>query len=142
MVDRSKIKISVAKLIEIAYSSDEGLTKKIVLGSDNFKVTVNENGRATLSGSAGTLTFQGETALNGLGAKVRSASVMFTNEKNGRTRYTATYGFKDIASISISGSFSIEELILSCSGFLCRAARILKEGSTARRMEVNRTMGY
>lgn len=60
MVDRSKIKISVAKLIEIAYSSDEGLTKKIVLGSDNFKVTVNENGRATLSGSAGTLTFQGE----------------------------------------------------------------------------------
>lgn len=142
MVDRSGIKISVAKLIEIAYSSDGSLVTKIMLESNSFKITVNENGRAVLSGSAGVLAFQGDTALSGLGAKVRSASVMFTNEKSGRVRYTATYGFKEIASVSISGSFSIEELILSCSGFLCRAARILNEGSTARRMELNKVMGH
>jgi hypothetical protein len=50
--------------------------------------------------------------------------------------------FVAVAAISVSGSFDIEQLILSCSGLLCKAARALKERNRAYDFELQRIMGH
>ncbi len=142
MASRAEVKITIAKLVELAYSQDKGLTTKIVREKGNFKLTVNQDGKATLSGSAGILTFSGDTALSGLGAKIKNVSIMFSHGDGNNVNYTAMYSFSGAANISLSGSFDIEELILSCSGFLCRAARALKGRNAAYEMELKKIMGY
>lgn len=86
-------------------------------------------------------TFKGDSALQGLGAKVKSASITFTKGNDDNIKYTAFFNFVGVAGISVSGAFNIEELILSCSGLLCRAARALKGRHAAYDMELKRIMG-
>ncbi len=78
----------------------------------------------------------------GLGAKVKNASIIFTKGDGNDIKYTATFNFVGVAGMSISGTFDIEELILSCSGLLCRAARALKGRHAAYEMELKRIMGH
>ena len=53
--------------------------------------------------------------------------------------YTATFDLKYIK-LSVSGSFNLEELITSCSGLLCRAARSLKGRHQAYDLELKKIM--
>ncbi|VAW91555.1 hypothetical protein MNBD_GAMMA23-1049 [hydrothermal vent metagenome] len=145
MTNRVKVRITIAKLLELAYSKDEGLTTKIVLSKGNFKLKVNTNGDATLSSSAGMLTFRGGPALTGLGAKIKNISVSFSQGEDKKTNYMAMFSFSGAANISISGTFDIEKLITSCSGLLCQAARLLQRRNKqlkAYDMELQRIMGY
>ena len=57
------VKLVIAKLIEVAYSTDEGMTTKIVLEKEPFKMTLDEQGNATLIGKAGFVKFKGTPAL-------------------------------------------------------------------------------
>ena len=142
MTSRVKAKVTIAKLFELAYAQDKGLTTKISTGTKNFKITVDQNGNAVLSGAAGSVTFKGEPALSSLGAKIKNISVSFSHGEEKRIKYTAMYSFGGAMDISLSGSFDIEKLLLACSGLLCRAARALKGNYSAYDMQLEKVMGY
>ena len=55
----TEVKITIAKVLEVAYSKNKGLTKQIVLKKGNFKVKINEEGKVKLYGSAGAFTLAG-----------------------------------------------------------------------------------
>jgi hypothetical protein len=142
MTTRSEIKITIAKLIEIAYSRNKGVTTKFLRKKGNFKLTIDQNGKVMIHGGAGPLTFNGATALEGLGVKIKMASINFTKIDDDDINYKGTFSFAGGAgAISLSGSFNIEELITSCSGILCRAARLLKGRHQAYDAELQRIMG-
>jgi len=142
MQKQTEVKITIAKLIEVAYSKNKGVTTKIVRKKGNFKITVDAQGNATLSGSVGMMTFKANSALEGLGAKVKNISISFSKGEGNDIKYTGMFSFIGVASISVSGKFNIEELILSCSGLLCKAARALKGRHRAYDMELQKIMGY
>ncbi|WP_199287501.1 hypothetical protein [Photobacterium chitinilyticum] len=54
-----EIKLTIAKLIEIAYSSNKGLTASIMLDVGTAKLTVDSRGNSILSGKVGVVTFSG-----------------------------------------------------------------------------------
>lgn len=81
-IKRTEAKITIAKLIELAYSKDKGMTVKIMAQKGSAKLTVDQNGKATLSGSAGILTFSGTPVFEKIGAKIKRVSVSF-NKKDG-----------------------------------------------------------
>ena len=138
---RTEAKITIAKLIELAYSKDKGMTVKIMAQKGSAKLTVDQNGNATLSGAAGALTFSGTPVLDKIGVKIKRVSVNFSNKDGMKVGYTATYDLAYIK-LSVSGDFDLEKLITSCSGLLCQAARALKGRNQAYDMELQRIMGY
>lgn len=140
-IKRAELKVSIAKLIELAYSTDNELTVKLMAKSGNAKLTVDQNGKATLSGAAGNLTFSGSPALEQIGAKIKRVSVSFSRGNDNAVKYSATFSLA-IISMSVSGEFDIEALILSCSGLLCRAARALKGRNQALEHEYQQIMGH
>lgn len=142
MAKNLKLKITLAKLIEVAYSRDEEMTVNIVRKKGNFKLTVNQNGKVKLHGSAGTLAFNGGRALEGLGVKVKTISIFFTQGEGDNIDYIGSCSLVGGAgSISLSGSFNIETLITSCSGLLCKAARLMKGRNRDYETELKRIMG-
>jgi len=54
--------------------------------------------------------------------------------------YTATVNLA-VISLTVSGDFDLEELITSCSGLLCIAARAMKGRHKVYEMELQRVMG-
>ena len=145
MANRLQVRISVAKLIELAYSEDKGLTTNIVLSKRKFKLRVSSNGNATLSGELGSVIFKGDPALTNLGAKIKVISISFSPGEDKNVNYTAMFSFSAASNISLSGTFNIEELIISCSGLLCRAARLLKNRNKKNQeyeLKLKQIMGY
>lgn len=138
---RAEAKITIAKLIALAYSKDNGMTVKILAQKGSAKLTVDQNGKATLSGSAGRLTFSGAPVLDKLGVKIKRASISFNNMDKMKIGYTATFDLEYIK-LSVFGNFDLDELITSCSGLLCRAARAIKGRHRAYDMALRKVMGY
>jgi hypothetical protein len=120
-------KITVGKLIQLAYSEDSKGTAAIVLKRGNFKLVIDQTGKAKLYGSMGDfITFNGDPALKGLGFKLKRVSINFSPTGDGRSvNYTGTFRFVAGTSISVNGSFDIFDAIKSCSGLLCNAARLI-----------------
>lgn len=138
---RTEAKITIAKLIELAYSKDKEMTVKLMAQKGGAKLTVDQDGNATLSGSAGILTFSGTPVLEKIGAKIKRVSVSFEHKEGMKVDYTATFDLEYIK-LSVIGDFDLEALITSCSGILCQAARALKGRNQAYDMELQRIMGY
>jgi len=115
-VKTAKIKLTIAKLIEIAYTTDNKLTASILSQKGSAKLTVDRHGNATLSNSAGIVTFKGSPALDSVGLKIKSVSVNFTNQDGMEIGYTAAVDVKAMT-VMVSGSFDLEKMITSCSGF-------------------------
>ncbi|HEY9098448.1 MAG TPA: hypothetical protein VIN38_06235 [Thiobacillus sp.] len=138
---RTEAKITIAKLIELAYSKDKGMTVKLMAQKGGAKLTVDQDGNATLSGSAGILTFSGTPVLEKIGTKIKRVSVSFDHKDGMKVDYTATFDLEYIK-LSLLDDFDLEELITSCSGLLCQTARALKGRSQAYDMELQRIMGY
>lgn len=136
----AELKITIAKLIEVAYSTNKGTTLKIVREKGRFKLTVDQNGQAVLTGKAGSLTFSGDEALKTIGAKVKRVSINFTKAEGDVVDYKATFSLQ-IISMSVGGSFDMEELITSCSGMLCKAAKAMKQRNTLYENELKKIMG-
>lgn len=118
-------KITIGKLIQLAYAEDGTKTASIVLSKGNFSLIVDQTGKATLRSTQGFVTFKGDPALKGLGFKVKRVSIDFSPGDGRSVNYTGTYRFIAGTSISVSGNFDIFEAIKSCSGLLCNAARLL-----------------
>jgi hypothetical protein len=140
-VSTAKIKLAIAKLIEISYATDSNLTVSLLSQRGPAKLTVDQRGNASFSGSAGRVTFEGSPALEAIGAQVKSVSVSFTNQGGMRIGYTAIVGVK-VIDVMVAGSFDLEQMMTSCSGLLCRAARALRGRSAALELEQQRIMGY
>jgi len=138
---KTEAKITIAKLIELAYSKDKGMTANIIAKKGSATLTINQNGYATLSGSAGILTFSGTPVLEKIGVKIKRVSVSFNNKDGMKVGYTATFDLEYIK-LSVLGEFDLEELITSCSGLLCQAARAIKGRHHAYDMELKKIMGY
>ena len=136
---RTEAKITIAKLIELAYSKDKGVTVKIMAHRGSAKLTVDQDGKATLTGSAGIMTFSGTPVLEKIGAKIKRVNVSFDNKDGMNVGYTATFDL-EYMKLSVFGNFDLEELITSCSGLLCRAARALKGRHHAYEMELQKIM--
>jgi len=138
---RTEAKVTIARLIELAYSKDKGMTVKIMAKKGSAKLAVDQNGNATLSGSAGILTFSGTPALEKVGAKIKRVSISFNNKDGMNIGYAATFDL-EYMKLSVLGNFDLEELITSCSGILCKAARALKGRHHAYEMELQKIMGH
>lgn len=137
---RTEAKITIAKFIEIAYSRDKEMTAKILAKKGNAQLSVDQNGNATLSSSAGLLTFNGTQVLESVGAKIKRVNVNFNNNDGQRIGYTATFDLEYLK-LSVSGNFDLKDLITSCSGLLCIAARSLQGRNHVYDMELQRIMG-
>lgn len=124
---RTQLKLTIAKLIELSIDTNKDAAVKIILGKKPFRLTVDQNGHAVLSSQLGTLSFKGSPALEEIGIDVGLVSVNFSRSDEDDKTINYTGAIKvGIATVSISGSFDVEQLILSCSGLLCIAARALK----------------
>lgn len=140
-VTRTELKVTIAKLIEVAYSKDKGMTTKIVRSKGPFRLEVDQDGNARLWGTAGMLTFSGGSTLDKIGANIRNVSVSFSSGGGSKIDYRAEFDLK-VAKIGISGGFDIEELITSCSGLLCKAARAMKQRHQLYELELQKIMGH
>lgn len=141
---RSEAKIVVAKLIELAYSKDKGTTVKILAKAGSSTLGVDRNGKATLSGSVGFVTFDGDPVLRHIGAKIKRVNISLNNRAVMGVGYTATFDLAYLGlpvSVSVEGRFDLEELITSCSGLLCRAAHAMKGRHDLYERELESVMG-
>jgi hypothetical protein len=136
------VKLTIAKLMEMAYSKNKGMTTKIALKKGAFKLTVDENGNAELIGTAGHVRFAGGPTLKKMGISIGSMSIMFSGDENGDVHFSGDVGVKGGAVMTIYGDFNIVELITTCSGLLCQSARLLKGTNPAVDIEFQRHMGY
>lgn len=141
MPNRVEVKLTVAKLIEIAYSKDKGMTAKIVRSKGDFKISIDQDGNASLSGTVGIVAFKSDEAFRQIGAKIKKGTILFSSGDEGEINYTASFSFSGAANITVSGSFDVEKMILSCSGLLCQAARALKGKHAAYDEELKNIMG-
>lgn len=124
------LKITVARLLELSYARNEGLTTSVLREVGPATVSVDSNGIATLSGKAGKVTFSATEAVKELGIQVRRVGISMDVNEHGELDYTARFMFAGALALSVRGTMDVEELILACSGLLCRAARALKGRTT------------
>ncbi len=126
MATELQVKVTIAKLIQLAYDTDGDVTAAIVYSGSNYSIIVDQTGQVRLVGSVGdSLVFSGSPALDGLGLRLRRATVSFSSGSDGAFDYTGSFDFAIGTRISVSGSIDVFELIQSCSGLVCIAARFL-----------------
>jgi len=121
-----QLKIKVINFIELAYKSDGDITASLVKSKGGFTLKVNDKGEGILSGKAGIVRFSAKKEVKQFGLDFKVASIMFSGNKNGKIHYTATFNFLGGVKVAFSSIVDVEKLILSCSGLLCQAARLLK----------------
>ena len=126
MDNEIELRLTIAKLVEIAYAENKGLTGKVLLGPEKYRLTVDQAGNAMLTARVGTVRFNGSPALEELGAKVKNITVMFSAGEGKKVKYHAVVSFYNIGSIGFRGRVDMEALITACSGLLCMAARAMK----------------
>jgi hypothetical protein len=137
----AEVKLIIAKLIDVAYSKDKGVTTKIVMDKGLFKMTMDADGNVALSGKGGYLRFSGKPALEQIGVAMKRLTVNFVAGQNGNVHFIAGINLK-ITTFTVSGDFNIVDLITACSGLLCQAARLVKVRNSAAELELKRVMGY
>ena len=120
----TEIKIKIIKFLEIAYQTDGKLTTALVKDTGPVTLSVDNTGKATLSGKAGIVSFSVDKEIKQYGLKFKYASVMFSGNRQGMVNYRASFGVP--IEITIMGFIDVENLILNCSGLLCRATRALR----------------
>ncbi len=111
--------------IQLAYDTNGDETIRIIHSGDYYSISVDQSGEVRLAGNAGAMSFNGGPALEGLGFKLRRLTLGFSSGDGGRFNYTGTFNFVMGTQLSVSGSIDVIELIKSCSGLLCIAARFL-----------------
>jgi hypothetical protein len=134
------LKITVARLLELAYARNEGLTASILRDVGPASVSVASDGTATLSGKAGNVSFSAHQTARELGLEVRRVGVSMNVNAEGNLEYTARFLFAGALALSVRGLIDVEQLILSCSGILCRAARALQGRTASTDREIQRAL--
>lgn len=126
-VSQGQLKVKVINLIELAYKENKGITTSLIREKGPFSLKISDNGDAMLTGKAGVVRFSAKEEIKSIGLELKAVSIMFSGAKGGKIRYLAAFKFAGSVSIEFTSLLDIENLILSCSGLLCRAARLMKE---------------
>jgi len=121
-----QLKMKVINFIELAYKSNGDITASLIKSKGGFTLKVNDKGEAILSGKSGMVRFTVKDEIKQFGIDLKVASIMFSGNRNGKIHYAASFNFMGGAKVEFSSIVDIEKLILSCSGLLCQAARLLK----------------
>ncbi len=140
--DKAKIKLTIAKLIQLSIDSNRDLTIAILRSKGPIKITVDQKGKVRISASVLNTTFSGNPALDSVSSKVKNLSITLSNKPGGRVGYAGSVSFFGAASISVSGSFDLDALIMACTGLLCQAARLLKGRPQQIDKQLEQIMGY
>ncbi|KKO47155.1 hypothetical protein WG68_00420 [Arsukibacterium ikkense] len=136
-VSSYQLKIRVINFIELAYKENDGVTTSLIKEKGPFTLKVNERGEAMLIGKAGTVRFDVSEEVKQIGLDLKMVSVMFSGGREGKLHYMASFNFAGGVKVEFSSILDIEKLILSCSGLLCRAARLLK----GRHQQIDQSVG-
>lgn len=139
-VSQAELRLTVAKLIEVSYRRNEGLTTTLVKEVGKVKLSVDHNGRATLSGTAGVVAFSGDDALKQIGAVIRGVTVVMNVDDQGVIQYQGSVRL-GVTSVIVRGSIDVEKLLTACSGILCQATRAMKSRSEHVDRELRRALG-
>ena len=123
---QAKVKITLAKLFEIAYSKDKGVTTALVKKKGPFTMRIDEDGNVTMAGKAGMVHFSGKPALEEVGIDLEYGSIMFSNAGSNKLHYAVSLKFRGVLKVEYSNFIDVEKLLLGCSGLLCIAARGLR----------------
>lgn len=134
------LKITVARLLELSYARNEGVTASILREVGPASIAVDSDGVGTLRGKAGNVTFSATEAVKELGIQVRRVGISMDVNEEGELDYTARFLFTGALALSVRGSIDVEKLILACSGLLCRAARALKGRTVSTDREIERAL--
>lgn len=136
-----EVRITVARLLEMAYLQNKGLTLAMVRESGPLSLHVNERGEATLSGNAGRVSFSGKDTLREVGINTGVFRAMLSANEVGELRFNASVriGF---ATVAASGSIDVEKLITACSGILCKAGRALQSRPAHLDRQLQDALGY
>lgn len=136
-VSSYQLKIKVINLVELAYKENEGVTTSLLREKGPFTLKVNERGEAMLTGKAGNVRFDVSEEVKQIGLDLKVVTIMFSGSKDGKLRYMASFNFAGGVKVEFSSLLDVEKLILSCSGLLCRAARLLKN----RHKQIDQSIG-
>jgi len=136
-----ELKLTIAKLLELSYRKDSGMTAQLIRQVGQVKLAVDANGNATLSGKAGHIAFSASEVTRQIGASVKAITVLMSVDEERLIRYNASFKI-GWASVGVSGSIDVEKLITSCSGLLCQTARLLQGRSVELDRQLQEAMGY
>ncbi|MDH5259729.1 MAG: hypothetical protein OEX07_17075 [Gammaproteobacteria bacterium] len=124
--NEAQLKITVFKILEIAYKNDGELTASIVRSHQPFTLSVTSNGTATLTGKVGRMSFNVSEETRSIGFDFKFASLHFLGSQNGQLRYSASFSI-GFTSVTFRDSFDVEKFILECSGLVCIVARLMRD---------------
>lgn len=135
-----ELQLTVAKLLELSYDSDEDVTVKLLREIGPLELSVDQNGNAALSGSAGKVTFSANSVIQELGVSARRIGISMSVDEEGSLNYRGRFLIGAIT-VSVAGTIDVEALILACSGLLCKAARALKRRTSATERQLEKALG-
>lgn len=136
-----EVRVTVSRLLELAYSRNEGLTTSLVREAGNLRLSVDQRGNAILTGSAGRLAFSAEDALKEIGLKAGIIQVTMAVDSSGQIQFNASVRV-GLASVGASGTIDVEKFLMACSGILCHAARMLGNRSAELDRQFKEAMGH
>lgn len=137
---KAELRLTVARLLELSYRKDEGITTRLVQEVGNVRLAVDENGKAQLSGKAGSVEFSASKLASELGVSIRRIKVLMSVTDSGDIRYNGSFNL-GYASVSITGTIDIDEFLRSCSGLLCYAVRLLEGQKRERDRQLQKALG-
>ena len=138
--NKQEVKLVIARMLEIAYSKDSGLTSNILMNSRNATLTIDQEGQVSLSSSLGILVFNGDSAINSMGIAFKRVKVIFSNSTGMNVGYSVNVSLFSV-SFGFRGSIDLKKLMTACSGLLCRAARLLSSRRDQLDSELLQAMG-
>lgn len=137
---QAELKLTIARILELSYRRNGERTARLMREAGPVTISVDQNGQAVINGRAGMVVVSAAQATRELGVSVRAITVMMTVDGAGDIRYNAQFRL-GVAAVGVSGSIDVEKLLLSCSGLLCRAARMLNGRSAHLDRQMLEAMG-
>lgn len=135
-----ELQLTVARLLELSYEKDEGITTRLVKEAGNVRLAVDENGKAQLSGKAGSVQFSADSVTSELGASIRRVKVLMSVTDNGNLRYNSSFDL-GYASVNVAGTVDVDEFLRSCSGLMCYAVRLIEGEKRERDRQLRKAIG-
>lgn len=135
-----EVGITIGRLLQLAYSTDQGTTLKILRSAGRFTLSVSNDGQASLKSSIGVVRFQGSSAIRTFGVGAGPLEVRLWNSGGNKIHYSGIIKQSGIYG-KIQGSLDIVKFITACTGLVCEAARLLDGRQEAINSRIRRAIG-
>lgn len=108
---QSEARITIARILELAYSENQELTVKILANSPNPKLTVKGNGKAALADRSQVVSFNALPALEKSRVPIRLISMDFEQIHGMQVSYAAIFNTEE-QMLTVNGSFDLEVMMM------------------------------